>query len=197
LIFFGEAGLRRAVRRGAFEKGAESMKAVITIMAMLLAASLWGLSHAEDNLEKNREVIRRQHEKLNRGDWKAAVEDFAEDTRNHGRPVGRQGVRRVLEDIYTTFPDCRFEIAEMVAEGDSVVVRCTMSGTHRGTGKLPVNGGMLAGVAPTQKHFEVQHIHWYKLHDGKIVDHRANRDDIGMMQQLGLLPKVASPDLKR
>ena len=173
------------------------MKAAITFMVVPVAASLWALGHAEGNVEKNREVIRRSHEKLNRGDWKAAVEDFAEDTRNHGRPVGRQGVRRVLEDIYTTFPDFRMEIADMVAEGDSVVVRSRVSGTHRGTGKLPVNGGMLVGVAPTQKHFEIQHIHWYKLHDGKIVDHCANRDDIGMMQQLGLPPKVASPDLKR
>jgi predicted ester cyclase len=46
---------------------------------------------------------------------------------------------------------------------------------------------MLVGVQPTQKHFEVQHIHWYKLRDGKIVAHTANRDDIGMMRQLGLL----------
>jgi len=44
------------------------------------------------------------------------------------------------------------------------------------------------GMAPTQKHFQVQHIHWYKVRDGKIVEHTANRDDIGMMRQLGLLP---------
>jgi hypothetical protein len=42
----------------------------------------------------------------------------------------------------------------------------------------------------------VQHIHWYKLLDGKIVDHYATRDDIGMMQQLGLLPAIERPDTK-
>jgi predicted ester cyclase len=36
--------------------------------------------------------------------------------------------------------------------------------------------------------FEVQHIHMYQLRNGKIVEHFANRDDLGMMQQLGLLP---------
>ena len=79
----------------------------------------------------------------------------------------------------------------MVAEGEDVVVRCKVSGIHLGTGRLAVNGGLLVGVPPTGRRFEVQHIHWYKVRDGKIVDHRANRDDIGLMQQLGLLP---SPD---
>ena len=84
----------------------------------------------------------------------------------------------------------------MVAEGDSVVVRCTVSGTHRGVGKRSVNGGMLVAVEPTQKRFEVQHIHWYQLHNGKIVEHRANRDDVGMMRQLGLLPPAKPPDTR-
>ncbi len=47
---------------------------------------------------------------------------------------------------------------------------------------------MLVGVEPTGKRFEVSHIHWYTLRDGKIVEHYANRDDLGMMRQLGLLP---------
>jgi len=67
-------------------------------------------------------------------------------------------------------------------------MRCKVSGTHRGTGKIPVNGGMLVNVAPTGKHFETDHIQWLKFRDGKIVDHYATRDDIGMMRQLGLLP---------
>jgi hypothetical protein len=34
-------------------------------------------------------------------------------------------------------------------------------------------------------------MHWYKLRDGKIVDHFASRDDLGMTQQLGLLPPAS------
>jgi hypothetical protein len=45
---------------------------------------------------------------------------------------------------------------------------------------------------PTQEHFDVQHIHWYKVRDGHIVEHTANRDDIGMMRQLGLLPPASA-----
>jgi len=143
---------------------------------------------AENVLEQNTAVIRAEHDKLNRGDWRGAAEEYAEDARNFGRPVGRTGVLRVLEDIHRTFPDMRLEIVDLAAVGDAVIVRCKFSGTHEGVGELPVNGGLLVGVAPTHKRFEVQHIHWYKLRNGKIVDHYATRDDIGMMQQLGLLP---------
>ncbi len=94
----------------------------------------------------------------------------------------------VLEDIYATFPDWKFEIEDIVEAGDSVIVRTIVTGTHLGRGEIPVNGGMLVGVEPTGKSFEVQHIHWYKLRDGKICEHYANRDDLAMMQQLGLVP---------
>jgi len=48
------------------------------------------------------------------------LSDLAEDAKNFGRSVGRDGFRRVLEDIFTTFPDWHVEIVEMVTEGDSV-----------------------------------------------------------------------------
>ena len=146
-----------------------------------------------DQEKQNEEIIRRATEAMNRGDLKAYVAYFADDTKNFDRAAGREGIRVRIEDIFTTFPDYRHDIVEMIAKGDSVVVRCKVSGTHRGVGKLPLNGGMLVGIAPTQKHFEVQHIHWYKLRDGKIVAHTANRDDIGMMRQLGLLPASGLP----
>jgi predicted ester cyclase len=79
-------------------------------------------------------------------------------------------------------------IVEVAAEGDSVIVRCRVSGTHRGVATRAVNGGLLVGVQPTGKHFQVQHIHWYKVSGGKITDHSTSRDDLGMSQQLDLLP---------
>ena len=95
-----------------------------------------------------------------------------------------------LEDILTTFPDYCMKIVEMVAVGDAVIVRCNVTGTHLGMGKRPANGGGLVGVTPTGKRHEITHIHWYTLRDGKIVQHYANRDDLGMMRQLGLAPPV-------
>jgi len=80
-----------------------------------------------------------------------------------------------------------------VAEGEWVVLRCTYSGTHRGVGCLPVDGGMLVGVQPTGRSFEVQHIHMFHLPNGMIDEHFANRDNVGMMRQLGLLPPPPLP----
>ncbi len=149
----------------------------------------------DDVVKRNVAAIRAHHDLLNQGKVAEAVAYFAEDTRNHGVPVGRKGVLRVLTDIYTTFPDWRMEIVSLDAVGDDVVVRCIVSGTHRGIGKIPVNGGLLVGVPPTGKSFKVQHIHWYTLKNALIVEHRANRDDVGMMQELGLLPAVKRYDL--
>ena len=141
-----------------------------------------------DASNANLTLVQQQHEALNRGDVDAAAELFAEDYRNHGRQVGRARVRAILKDIQSTFPDVQLTILNSVVEGEWVVVRCTFSRTHRGVGRLPVNGGMLVGVQPTGMRFEVQHIHMYQVRNGKITEHFANRDDLGMMQQLGLLP---------
>ncbi len=147
-------------------------------------------------IKNNREVISGWVEAFNRGDMDAAAEVFAEDARNFGRPVGRDVIRRVLKDVQKTFPDVRMEIVDMIAEGDWVAAHGSFSGTHRGVGELPVNGGLLVGVPPTNKYFQVRHIHLFRMINGKIGDHYACRDDLGMMQQLGLLPSPpARPDL--
>jgi steroid delta-isomerase-like uncharacterized protein len=139
-------------------------------------------------VDSNIEVIRRHHTMLNSGDVDAALPNIAEDCRNHGLAAGRQRMEAVLRDIQATFPDWNVEILDAIGVDDDVVVRAKVSGTHRGVGRLPVNGALLVGVPPTGKSFVVQHIHWYRMKDGQIIDHRANRDDLGMLQQLGIVP---------
>lgn len=145
-----------------------------------------------DLTDSNRRLAREFHDGFNRGDLGAAAACFAEDCRNHGRQVGRTGVHNVLKEIKINFPDAQLTILDSVAEGEWVVVRCTYSGTHRGTSQFPVDGGMLVGVAPTGRSFQVQHIHMYRILDGKIAEHFASRDDVGMMRQLGLIPPATS-----
>ena len=106
----------------------------------------------------------------------------------------RESPLRVLEDIRIRFPDAQLSIDRIVAVDDQVIVLQTYSGTHRGIGRLPLNGGLLVGVAPSGRHFSVPHIHWYTLKQGLIVDHRAVRDDVGMMVQLGFIVPPAVPD---
>jgi steroid delta-isomerase-like uncharacterized protein len=170
-------------------------------IAVLIAVGISGKLFAQSTTtesDQNREVVTNFHELMNRGEWGKAAELFAPDVRHHiswrgeGKDEiivsGRATLAGNLEDIFRTFPDWKMEIVDMVVEGDAVVVRCRVSGTHRGTGTKRVNGGFLAGAQPTGKRFQVQHMHWYRVRDGKITAHFAARDDLGMTQQLGLLP---------
>ena len=138
--------------------------------------------------KRNEEAVRFAFASLNRRDLEAYLDHWDLDAKNFNVAMGRDGIRRGIEDILATFPDWHMEIIDLIASGDSVVARFTVSGTHRGVGKLPMNGGMLMGVQPTEKHFSVEHIHWMRLRNGKIVEHTATRNDIGMMRQLGLVP---------
>lgn len=113
------------------------------------------------------------------GNWQTGTEAIVR---------GRKVPTNNLEDIYRTFPDWKMETVQMVAEGESVVVRCRVSGTHQGVAARSINGGFLVGVQPTGKHFVVQHIHWFTVRNGQIAEHATSRDDLGMTQQLGLLP---------
>jgi predicted ester cyclase len=166
-------------------------------IAMLMFGATAVVAQTVAETERNRDIVRRHLDFMNRGEWRQAAELFSPDVRHHlgtwqtgaeGIVQGRQILTDNLEDIFRTFPDWKMEILEMLAEGESVVVRCRVSGTHRGVGTKNLMGGFLVGAQPTGKRFEVQHIHWYKLRDGKIVDHFTNRDDLGMIRQLGLLP---------
>jgi steroid delta-isomerase-like uncharacterized protein len=177
-----EFDCRRAPRKG-------SARRLTSLIAASMFVALVTNTVAADMDEAaiNARAIREHHDLLNKGDWRNASLDFSEDTKNFGRPVGRAVVARILEDVWQTFPDYKLEIVQLIAQGDTVIVRCKTAGTHKGVGKLPVNGGLLVGVPPTGKHFEVETVHFYTLRDGKIVDHRGVRDDLAMMVQLGLI----------
>ena len=162
--------------------------AFIAVFGLLLsiAAVAQGPTEAQ-----NEQVVRRYYDAMNRHDAKAAAAEFAADAKNFGRPVGRQGIEDRLVDIFTTFPDWHMEIVEILASGDDVIVRARVTGTHRGVAKMALNG-MPVGAAARGKSFEVSHIHWQTLQGGQIVEHYANRDDLGMLRQLGLLSVVAA-----
>ncbi len=138
----------------------------------------------------NVRVITLQHDALGAGRLEEAASQFSDPTSNHGRVVPRARLLAILTDIRGTFSNLTMPIEDVVASGPKVVIRCRFKGTHDGVGRLPVNGGLMIGVPPTGKTMDVQHIHWYVMKDGLIAEHWANRDDIGMMQQLGLLPET-------
>jgi ketosteroid isomerase-like protein len=74
---------------------------------------------------------------MNSGDVPAAGAFFAPDTRNHGKPVGKPGLTRVLTDLRTMFPDYRHEAMEMTAAGDVVIARTRSRALTRASAKSP------------------------------------------------------------
>ena len=168
------------------------MKKITISLILLITAPLLSISQDSSLQERNKAAIRKQFDHSNSGDKNAIISDWSDSMANFGH-AGKAMLKTALDDIYTTFPDWRLDLVDMIAEGDYVVARVKASGTHLGVGKFPVNKGVLIGIAPTKKHFVADHIHWYKLKDGKIVEHWATRDDVEMMRQLGLLPPVPQP----
>ncbi len=135
------------------------------------------------SVEENIAVVRRHFDTLDSGDIVASAACYAPDALNHGHPASPEVIRRVLSSLYTLQP--RHTIEETIAVGDKVVCRITSHGVHAGTPEFPVLGGILQGVPPTHKEYTGQSIHIFEFRDGKIVEHWANRDDLGTAQQLG------------
>jgi predicted ester cyclase len=97
------------------------------------------------------------------------------------------------------FPDFHWDLQVLLAENDWVCAKVLNTGIHLGTPSLPVFGGLMHTVKPTRRQVSVHNIHVYRMGAALIVEHGAVRDDLGMMQQLGLLPATghAIGDLSR
>jgi len=144
--------------------------------------------------ENTKLVWRLYDEGINRHDAAAAAAFYAADSRNHGRTVGRAGMQKVFEALFSVYPDFHYRIEDVTAAGDRIVCKVTMTGTHRGQPTLPeVFSGMLQGVKPTGKRVEVLHFHSFRVREGQITEHAAVRDDLGMLLQLGLLARPGAP----
>lgn len=100
-----------------------------------------------------------------------------------GEVRGRRQFQQVIEAWRAAFPDVRSTVDQQVAEGDRVVTRWTARGTHTGD---------FQGMAPTGKPFMMSGITIERVVDGKIAEVWVNRDDLGLLRQLGALPASAS-----
>jgi predicted ester cyclase len=122
------------------------------------------------------------------GDVAALAELIAEDSVDHGarpgEPTGLEGATRTMLWLGRVFSDQRWEIHQVIGEGDSVVVYCTFHGRHTGE---------LMGIPPTGRVIAQDYVHIVRFHDGKAAEHWGVRDDMALMRQLGVLPGRPSP----
>ena len=138
--------------------------------------------------ENNKAISRRFFEEVfSRGKLEVADELFASNHRTLGPgalpdlPNGPAGVKALVQFYRKAFPDTQFTIDEQIADGDRVVTRWTVKGTQKGEMEglgIPVTGKPVTISGVSVDHFM----------GGKIVDTWGLFDQLGMMQQLGVVP---------
>ncbi len=87
------------------------------------------------------------------------------------------------------FADLHYDIHHALAERNLVAVNTTMNGRHIAPWAVYTDDGTVDTVfPPTYQTFAMTQSHWFRIDDDRIIEHWANRDDIGMAKQLGWIP---------
>jgi steroid delta-isomerase-like uncharacterized protein len=107
------------------------------------------------------------------------AEDFVEHVPFPGQGPGREGLKHVISTFLSAFPDIQWILEEQIAEGQKVVSRFTMTGTHYGE---------FLGIPPTGRSVKVWGVVIDVVKDGKFAESRIIMDTLGLMQQLGAIP---------
>ena len=133
--------------------------------------------------EENKAVSRRFHEAIGKGSAQALQEEFAPNYVAHfpGVPVplDSEGFNQLVNVFATGFPESHFDIDDEFAVGDKVVTRWTYHAVH---------SGAFQGLPPTGKQVAMTGITILRLAGGKIVENTVELDQLGLLQQLGVVP---------
>lgn len=130
-------------------------------------------------VEENKDIVLRVWEHVNRQEFRAASEAVAPNFARDGEPVGREGNRQRYAEVAAAFPDVHYTVKDLVAEGDLVAVRYTLTGTHRGE---------LQGIPATGNRVSFSGISIYRISDRLIAEAWNSFDKMELMQQLGVVP---------
>lgn len=134
--------------------------------------------------EENKALVRRWFDDVwNRGSASAVDQLMSADAVVHGLGEPMQGpaaFKRFHAAYREAFPDVQIEVKDMVAEGDKVAFRWTATATHR---------GVSLGFAATNRNVHFAGMGIIRVKDGKLVEGWNTFDQLGMLQQLGVVPK--------
>jgi len=145
-----------------------------------------GLSSAQE--QENKRVVRRFFELLDRHDTESMGRLLVSSTNysfhigGMSSPVDWNEHRRLLTGVNNSFPDLRHEIIDMVAEGDKVAVRLSVTGTHKGD---------FQGIPPTGNKLSLDEMGFITIIDGKITEGWISADTMRLMQQIGAVPSLS------
>src|SRR5215211_2997251 len=157
-------------------------------MAVLLNSSRTEDEEGAVMSDELKAIARRTWEEIfPSGDVDQLADLIAEDLIDHDarpdEPQGLAGVQQTLLWLGGVFSDQRWDIHQVIGEGDLVVVYCTLLGRHTGD---------LMGIPPTNREVAMDYVHILRFKDGKAVEHWSVRDEMTLMRQLGVLPSGAA-----
>ncbi len=138
--------------------------------------------------EENKALVRRFYEEIDKGNLEALDELVAEDYLDHSPPPfpvgpGREGLKEAFKLFWEATPG-HHEIEDQVAEADRVVTRLTAYGKHEGD---------LPGIPRTGSDMKMTAVVIHRIADGKLVEKWSDNDELGMLQQLGVIPRMEPP----
>jgi len=146
----------------------------------------------ETNQEDNKALVRRWFREVwNEGREATIDELFAKDGVAYGLGEGEAEVRGPAEfkpfarNLRGSFPDIEISIQDILAEGDRVMVRVLLEGTH---------SGPELGVPPTGRRIRVRGIVIVRISRGQLVEGWNSWDQLGLLRQIGALPAAEGED---
>lgn len=111
--------------------------------------------------------------------WELVDEVVSPQFRSHdwseGSATGPQAFRAFYTGVQSAFPDTRYEVDDLIAEGDRVVVRWRLLGTHQGD---------FAGIAPTGRPITLKGIAIYRVANGMLMERWVVYDMYGLIEQI-------------
>jgi steroid delta-isomerase-like uncharacterized protein len=130
-------------------------------------------------IESNKDVVRRFVERVFEGLETSAVDELvADDFESHAypnTPDDKSFLREATTRMAAALADIHFTIEDMIGEADRVAVRLTASGRQIGE---------FMGIPATNRSYKVGEIHIFRLADGRIAEHWAQVDTMGILRQL-------------
>ena len=130
---------------------------------------------------ESKELVLRMVDCWNRGDLPGLMKHWSPGMVHHGRDgqMSAQSTAMEMSRFMQAFPDLRFELHSLIAEGDLVATRFTVHATHTGE---------YLGMKPTGRRVSCTLMGQLRVVDGAVVEHWGVADGLHLLQQLGLLP---------